>query len=741
MIRALSPLIKRAVIVSAAATFLSSAAIGQTSNAAAEGQTSSTAGDESGLEQIIVTAQRYGTSLQTTPVSVTALSAMTLTDRQVVTVQDLVTQIPGVQLSSGTAPSSQMKITMRGARTETSGIRANGTVGVYIDNVIQPRPMGQFFSLFDVAQVEVLRGPQGTLYGRNTSGGAIKIQTKRPTYFWTGSGRVTAGNWDSLAANVYLSGPLIADKLAFSLSGEHRERDGFLYGLLDERRIGDEDISTQRLKLLYQPTETLAFDLAVYGTQDDSETSTPIPLLVLPGVVDPYAVPGRDLTVSELRQKHDQSTDQEGASLNAAWDITDDLQLVSISGYGKMRKYNHGNDSLTAALQQARGGVLDISGDNKVYLRDTWFTQEFNALYTGDRLNAVVGLYYFREDGWESGQTAGVATDLQESLVEAPAVFAQATYDISEEVSVLAGLRYTRESVDYFSHDFGSAEGPQIGHSVFNSTTPKLGINWQVNSSLFTYVSWTQGTKSGGFNTRTFAGELQPTPYGAEWVDSYELGGKFMSEDGRFRLNATLFRADYTDQQLATILSGDGWSGFFWLNAGESRVQGLELETDWQVLDNLTLYAIMAFQDGKYTKPFECRNQYGITMDCTDNHLKGVPERKSSVGFKFTPTIPLLPGSLTINGVWDHNSVMYNTTANPLPGFEEYGPTPALDLFNASVHWTDNEDHWSASLDVRNLTDKSYVHTGIWRSHPVSPGVDGYVGRPREVLVRVGYAF
>lgn len=770
MIRTLHHATKLSLVVSIAAALFSTAAIGHASNgtstaqaddqaaqeqtnqakpqqqassAGSEGQSSNAGSQASNLGEIMVTAQRYGTSLQTTPISVTALSPEILADRQVTTVQDLVNQVPGVQLSSGTAPSSQLKVTFRGARTETSGIFANGTVGIYLDGVIQPRPMGQFFNFFDVDQVEVLRGPQGTLYGRNTSGGAIKIQTKLPAYYWTGAVEVGMGNYSGRAGKVYLSGPIVADKLAFSFSAVHEDQDGFIYGLQQGRRIGDQDNSTERLKVLYQPSEKLTFDFSAYASQDRSEPIPAIPLILLPGVVDPYAVPGRRLTFSELLTSPDQSMIQKGASLNTTLDVTDNFQLVSITGFGHMDKYNNNDNALTAATQAAAGGRLDLRSNVDAYLTDNWLTQEFNGIYTGERLNAVVGLYYFREQGKEHDFRGGTESVLQRSVVKAPAVFAQATYTIVEGLSAVAGIRYTRETQDYFSDDF-SVIGPQIGHAVAPATTPKLGLNWQINPNVFTYVSWTKGTRSGGFNARTLDGLLQPTPYGPEWVNSYEMGARFQSSDHRFRLNATLYEADYTDQQLATILSGNGWSGFFWLNAGASRVRGLELESNWRALDSLNLYAIMAFQDGKYTKAFSCRNQYSVLIDCTNKPLKGVPKVKTSLGFNYTLPIPALPGKLTINGSWDHNSVMANTTAGDLsPPYnpDRYGATPELDLFNASLRWTDPSSQWHASLEVRNLTDKRYVLAGVWASNAVHPGLNGYLGRPREVWVRLGYSF
>jgi iron complex outermembrane receptor protein len=694
-----------------------------------------TSGDNNG--EIVVTAERYGGTVRTTPISVTALSAELLTERQTRDVRDLANQVPGITLSQATAGSSQMKIVVRGAGTETGGIRANGTVGVYIDNVIQPRPNGAFFDFFDIERVEFLRGPQGTLYGRNTSGGAIKLVTKRPTYHWTGAGQVAAGNYEALEGKAYISGPIIEDKLAFSLSGLYRKRDGFVYNLPTGQRVGDLERSAERLKILFEPTEKLTFEFSAYAMQDHSDSIVPIPLITPSGVVDPYAVPNRDLTINELVANFDQKILQKGATLNATYSLTDELELGSISGYGELRQESLGNDtSLSAAKIAANGGKLVVANSDQVQLKSTWFTQELNLIYTGERLKAVAGLYYFTEKGTQQGARSGSQTDDASNKVEAPAVFAQATYTLGGGFSVLGGLRYTRETTDYFALTVGSVAGSQVGKSTFSSLTPKLGLNWEINSDLFTYLSWTKGTRSGGFNSRDpITAALVPTPYGAEWVDSYELGVKINLPEYRFRINATAYLANYSDLQLTTIIPNSTFLAT--LNAGAARVWGLELEPSWQVVDSLNLYGNMAFNDGKYTKSFTCANQFGVYTDCTNNEIKGLPKAKVSLGFRFTPTLDGLPGALSLNGNWDHTSKVYNNISNQ----PELVQTRTLDLFNASIGWRSDDGAWTASVEGRNLANKHYLSAGLLSSNAVKPSVVGYVAEPRQVMFRLGFSF
>lgn len=413
------------------------------------------------------------------------------------------------------------------------------------------------------------------------------------------------------------------------------------------------------------------------------------------------------------------------------------LQFASITGYGSLKQDNLGNDSfLTPQKVAANNGRLVVANGDRVRLESTWWTQEFNAIYVGERIKAVGGLYYFYEDGAQQGATGGNQVDDAKNVVKAPAIFGQATYSFGNGVSLVAGLRYTRETTEYYALALGSAAGAQVGRSTFSSATPKLGVNWEVNSQLFTYASWTRGTRSGGFNSRDpVTAALVPTPYGAEWVDSYEIGAKISSADNTLRLNATAYVADYDDLQLTTVIPGSPYLAV--LNAGAARVSGIELEPSWQVTDSLNLYGNMAFNTGKYTKPFECGNQYTQWVDCTKNKIKGLPSNKISVGFRFTPTIPGLPGSLTFNGAWDHTSKIYNNIANE----PDLVQTPELDLFNASIAWRSNDGAWSVSLEGRNLGNKHYVQAGFLRSDLVRPAVVGYIADPRQLMFRVGYSY
>jgi iron complex outermembrane receptor protein len=718
-------------------------AFAQTTAANAAATNDETSGAATGgLQEITVTSERFSATVQTTPVAVTALSPEILTERKVTSVQEVSSQIPGIVITPSTGSSNSARIVLRGAGQEQGGINFDPAVGIYIDGVYQPRINGAFFDFFDIERLEVLRGPQGTLYGRNTSGGAIKIETRRPSNEWTGSAELAAGQWDTRDAKGFLSGPIIADKLAFSVSGVSRNRDGFIDGPAYGRRVGDMDRRAERVKLLYTPTDAFEATLSVYAMQDYSDPGVGVPLQVGPGVVDPLATGfGRDLTTTEIFGTMGQSINNGGASINASYMVTPNLTLNSISGYGNLR--THGTGSIlwiTAAAQQTGNGDLNLGAGGDGRTRDEFWSQEFNATYTGERFKGVGGLYYFDERG-ESNQIRGGTPNDQIRKTKAYAAFAQGTYDIGHGVGLTAGLRWTKEDADFTQFYYTLVNFEQSLTDSFKGTTPKLGINWQITPDVLTYLTWTKGFKSGGINpvppnaNTGVVGQLgAPVAYGPEKVDSYELGTKFQTPDRRLRLNLALFEAKYKGLQLPVFFPGTSTS--YTSNASAATIYGLEFEPTWQALDSLQIYGNAAWTHGKYTQPFICSGQNGVFRDCSDNKIKGVIPGKEMLGFMWT--LPLsLPGEFRLQGQWTHTGHYYNNVANEGPLVQ----TLPVSIYDASISWTDPDERWRIALDGKNIANKHYVLAGLQLANPVRPSVTGYINDPRVILLRATVNF
>ncbi|MEO7775673.1 MAG: TonB-dependent receptor [Steroidobacteraceae bacterium] len=707
------------------------------------------AGD-AGLEEVVVTAQRFQSSIQTTPIAVTAISGKALEERGIGNVLDAAEEIPGIVIEPITGSSNAMRVVSRGANQELAGFRNQPTMGVYVDDVVQPRLVGSFFDFYDIERMEVLRGPQGTLYGRNSSGGAMKIQTKRPTYTWTGGGQLSGGNWAQREAKGYVSGPIIADKLAFSVSGVKRQRDGFIYGLVPQRLMGRQDVRAERIKFLFTPTDNLEMSLAVSLSQNYSDGGISIPITVGPGVVDPYAVPlsqaaaciaaakncVRDLSFTENVGLGENSLNQNAASLNMTYTLSDAVQFHSITGYARQYSRSVGEATFAAPGVTNAGATVIIGSNNDGWTLAKWWSQELNATFTTPKLQGVVGYYYFGESGFNRATSAASTVSDGDHGVMAPAIFGNVTYSIIEGLSATLGARYTQETTTFYTFTQGSTVPPVVGRSRFVAMTPKAGLNWQINPQLFGYASYTRGFRSGGFNTRDpVTAELSVNPYGPEFVDSYEIGGKFQTPGNKFRLNVAIYRAEYEGMHLATFIPGTAFT--ITSPAAGARIEGIEMEPTWQVREGLQLYGNMSLARGEYTDTFICNSQFSVRIDCRTKDPKGVIPLKSNLGVRYSPQLSMLPGKLTTNLSWAHNDFYYNNTVNE----PEIIQSPENDLFNASVAWSDGKGRWSASIEARNLFDKIYRQAGLLTTHPTQPSTVVYMGPRRLVIGRVGLSF
>ena len=694
------------------------------------------------LEEVTVTAERFNATVQTSPVAITAISSEGLEERQVSNVLQAASEIPGIVITPSTGSSSSARIVLRGAGQEQGGINFDPAVGIYIDNVYQPRINGAFFDFFDIERMETLRGPQGTLYGRNTSGGAIKIETLRPSFDWTWQAQVGGGNFDAREAKAYVSGP-IADKLSFAASGVMREHDGYIWGTAYNQRIGDMDRTAERVKLLYTPTDRFEIELAAYAMQDDSDPGIGVPLTVLPGVVLPEARPGRDLTVTETFGPLNSKLRNQGAALNAVYSVSDALQIHSITGYGDLETESSGNTLwITPAAQATGDGRLNLGAAGQGTLDDEFWSQELNATYSGEHLKGVIGVYYFDETGSSRSLTDNLSPTIdQDRGTEASAVFGQATYTLDNGLGFTAGLRYTREVADFTQFYRLQLAQPQSDSKTFEGTSPKVAVNWQINSDLLTYVSWTKGFKSGGFNPVPPASNVgvpgqigKPTPYDEETVDSYEVGAKWTTANGLFRINVAAYRAEYEGLQLPVFFPGTSTS--YTSNASNAVVEGIEFEPTWQVHETLQLYGNGSVTTGKYTEPFVCSGANTTFRDCQSNKLKGLIPERYVAGFRWTPNLPF-PGQLRINGAWYYNDHYFNNVANEGPLVQ----TQAVDIYNASIGWTSEDDRWNVLFDCRNVADKHYVLAGLQLANATQPAVTGYPNEPRAYILRFGVTF
>ncbi len=694
--------------------------------------------------ELVVTAERFKSTVQKTPLAVTALTPQILVDRQVTSVEQLGVTVPGLVLTPATGSSSTLRIVLRGADEEQGGINFDPAVGLYIDNVYQPRLNGAFFDFFDVSSVEVLRGPQGTLYGKNTAGGAIKIQTADPTFAWTLGGDASYGNYNAESLRAYVSGPIIPDVLAFSLSGVSRTRDGLIDDPYYSKPVDNVDRQAVRGKLLFTPTPKLRIVVAADYLQDNSDSAIGVPLQVAPTVHDPAVVPNRNLFTSELFGPEAGHLQNAGGSINASYEVSPNLTINSITGGQSLRAFAEEPFWLTSSPPPATPTSTSTGGAS--FIKDYFYSEELNATYTSDRFNGVVGLYYFHENGSAYALLPYSTPNDQYRQTTDYAVFGQGTYRIIDGLSLTGGLRYTEEQAHFTQFYFVPSTAfpnpyPQSAAKTFRSVTPKVGLDWQATRNFLAYVSYTQGYIAGGFNpispstnTGTVGVPGAPTPYGAETVDSYEIGAKYATEDHRAHINIALFDAEYKGLQLPVFFPGT--SNSYTSNASNARIQGIELEPTWQALDSLQLYGNMSFLTSKYLSPFACSLANTQIVNCESKKIKGVIPAKVVLGFVYAPELAI-PGKLRLLADYDYSAAYFNNVANGGP----LAQTPVIQLVNASVDWTTPDGHWTIALEGKNLANNHYVLDGLQLSSPTVPTVTGYPGDPRMIDVRVAARF
>jgi iron complex outermembrane receptor protein len=679
------------------------------------------------LEEIVVTAQRYSQNLQSVPVAVSAFSAQTLTDRQVSNVKDAAVQIPGILITTTTGVSDGARIFLRGIGQDNGGLLFDPAVGVYVDGVYYPRINGALFDFFDVGSFEVLRGPQGTLYGRNTDGGAIKIETKRPSFDLVGSGEFAYGNYNSIDARGYISGGIIEDVLAFSVSGLVKKRDGLTYSSALHKDVNDKDTVAGRFKLLYTPTDKLEIMTTVDFEKDNSDPFVGVPVQVGTTTNDPLAVAGRNLFTTELGGQTLNKLDSRGISLNAKYSLTDEITLNSISGYREL----HNRFIVPLALS----GTANIGSEFNI--EETSASQELNATINSDKVKGVAGIYWFREYGNDHQYaipsefiTASYRTRATQSL----AAYTQDSYEFYDGISLVGGVRYTYERDDFLQYYPTLLPYGQSGGKNFYSFTPKLGLDWQVTDGLLAYFSYTKGFKSGGWNPISPTAGPRPLPYSPEKVDSYELGAKFESSDKTLRFNAALFRAEYDSLQLPVFFPGTVNS--YTSNTGGARVQGLELEPNWKITSEIELYSAVSFQTGHYTSAFVCADGFNRVVNCENRQLKGLIPVKAATGFTYSPKLDI-PGQFRLTGEWDHTDSYWNNVSNTI-SFEQ---TPVTDLFNAGLSYETEDGAWTVTVEGKNLTDVHYYPTVLQLGNAVRPSITVYPADPATYDVRVKYSF
>jgi iron complex outermembrane receptor protein len=732
------------------------AALGGFASASHADPSPATATASEDLGEVMVTARRREESLQEVPIAVTSISGDIL---EAVGAQDLTAisqSIPNVTLENSRATNNTLTAFIRGVGQQDPVAGFEQGVGIYLDDVYLNRPQGAVLDIYDVERIEVLRGPQGTLYGRNTIGGAVKYVTRRldPNEN-TLRARIGFGNYSQQEAVVTGS---VAATDTFRLGGAVAwlQRDGFGRNLTTGDENYDKDVLAFRASAEWQPIESLVVRLSGDYTEDDSSQRQGYRLLptvstaqrtLLDGDYDTLA--GATITMPIKDNKYI----GKGGALHVDWTPTEALTLRSITAYRDDETDSPIDFDSTAAR----------SFDAPVVYTNRQFSQEFQGIWSQDRWTVVGGLYWLDANAYNKFDVVfNTVTQLTVGDVDTEtwAVFGEATFDLSEQWSFTLGGRYTddQRTSRIVRQTFVGVNSPLFGNPAaisitvpvvvngvqvvpeFNGTrtdtdfTPRAIVAWQPTADLNLYASYSAGFKGGGFDPRgNFANADVREGFLPETVDSYELGAKASLADGRATINSALFYADYKDVQIPGSIVNPGPPVSFVgtvTNAGAAEIYGVELESSFRITDDFTANLAVGYIDAEYTEFL----LNGVDVSA-QRDVQNTPDWTGNLSLTYG--LPLFAGRVSFTG-----SAAYRGATQQF----EF-PIPLLDqeafwLFDASATWLSDGGKWKVGLFGRNLGDERYITSGYnFPGAATDNSVLAFYGNPRTYTASVEYRF
>ena len=740
--------IKTALLAGAAWSALSATAVAQDVPAPTEEATS--------VGDIIVTARRREESLKDVPVAVTAYSAERLEAVGAIDITELTRTTPSLTLQPARGANSTLISFIRGVGQQDPLWGFDPGVGLYVDDVYIARPQAAVLDIFDIERIEVLRGPQGTLYGRNTIGGAIKYVTGRIGQEAEGEFRLSYGSYNQRDAVVSGSTPL-SDTISVSGAVGRYLRDGYGENLNTGAEHYNKDVTALRASIEWTPTDSLFFRLSGDHLEDDSNPRH--------GHRELAPSPG-DVYDTNAGAGDENSVKTSGLSLLGEWSASDTLTFKSITAYRQGETLGPIDfDNLPAPL-------LDIPA----FYEDHQFSQEFQALFEGDRWQGVAGVYYM--DAYAAGAfdtvigAANLTTLTSGSVqTESFAVFGDFSYDLSDRLSASIGGRWTKDEktgevfrqryLGIRSPFFGNAgaiafEAPRTDYvdtRTFEEFTPRVSVTYELSPELTTYASYSRGFKSGGFDMRGDAVAYPATDegYDSEIVDTFEVGLKGSLLDNRVTFATAIFDSTYEDMQITTQYptATPGVVASVVDNVGQAGIRGWELESSLRLTDNFTANLMLSYIDAQFdeylgyvpTGPLNatCPALPGCVIDLSDSRdFQNTPEWTGSAGFTYThwlgngSKIAFTP-SAAYRGAYQ-----LFESAQPILDQESYW------LVDASLVWTSSDDRFRFGLHGKNLTDERYRVGGYdFSSFGALTGntVIGFYGAPQTVTATLTARF
>ncbi len=731
------------------------------------------------MDEILVTAQKRVQSSQDVGIAITALSGKQMKDLGYTNAQQITAMAPGV---STVQPNGEANyaIGIRGVANNDFTTNVESPVAIYVDEVYISQMSGAGFQLFDMERVEILRGPQGTLFGRNATGGLAHFVTKKPTEEMEGYASLSYGSWNQVKGEAAISGS-IANNISARVSMMGHEGGGYIENRVTGVDLNNANDYAGRLQLLFTPTEELSVLLNIRGAKQNIRTGffehataifptgeeTPgVPNSNLGGYTDTDG----DNFAGDYDFQGYNKLRTEGYSATVTYDFNDDITLTSITDYQLVRR-NYIEDSDASPVDYFN---FYLTTDAKQ------FTQELRLNGKSDKFTWATGFYYLDLDinddngvvarGWFNDALPALFGVTQEEMgglnglynpykmkSKSWSLFAQAEYAVSETVSIIGGFRWIDEekTIDY--RDIGvlfgadGEENPAKNHTeLFDFVAPysgnrndgnwsaRLQANYRPNDDLLAYVSWNRGVKSGGFNAPLLPTDVLVTDafmnYGPEKLDAFEVGFKLDIPNSAVRINGAAYYYDYKDYQAFSIIGLDT----FTLNT-QSKNKGFELEVFASPTDGFDLMLGIGYIDADVT------DVPGVTIDIDTGALgvvsailpgqtlTAVQTPKWNFNGLARYEFDIEEGSVALQGDFQYRSKhFFSLLQTPAATQKGYA------IVNSSIAWADADDKIELRFAVNNLFDQEYKVQTFDLSGNIDNGglyfgmIEEYYGRPRS---------
>ena len=722
-----------------------------------------------GVGEIVITARRTAENLQKTPVSVTVMNQAQLDAQGAKNTTDLQGVVPNMNIVQGRGQADATNIYIRGVGQPDALQTFDPAVGVYVDDVYYPRIVGSMFDLLNLRDVEVLRGPQGTLYGKNTIAGAIKIDTEQPGDRLRAGLDLSYGDYNSVIAKGFVMGP-VTNTLSLGVSALSETHDGYVRDTLSGRTYNNQDTQSVRGQAVWRPTSNFRLAVTADYTMEHPHLTAGQPTSTLS---DAFGIPLDVITsVPQWNWKAQLGSDlpnkeplmSNGVSAVATWDVNSNLTLKSVTSFRHLQ-YDYFIDIDSTPLE---------IGDVQVAVHDNTVSQELQLNYKGGPWNVVAGFYYMHEhivsaqDAYANDYIANpfpffaastflrtIADDLNTDSV---AGYGNAIFAVTDQLHLSAGVRVTEETKKYafttsiFSDNplFDGTYTPvfQQDPKTWTNASPMVSADYQITPEAMVYARFAEGFQSGGFNGRSDSASTGTLPYGPETLYSYEVGAKTDWFEHRLRLDGDIFYNDYRDFQasVGTFQPGPGGVNTAVdavINAGGLDIKGAELELTAAPTSQLRLDAEIGYLDARYSKFLD--TMYITATNPTGSRTWETPAFSPKWTVRLGASYSwdnVFGGRVTLSDQARYRSTtalaIDNSTVNeqPYPGMWQ----PGYWVDDAQLVWDSSDRHFSLGLYAKNLSDAAY-RTDAENFLTVGGILTAYYGDPRTFNVTFRYRY